>query len=351
MNNDDRIVFLGSSTTDGFTYPMLIRQALIEAGRPVPLCINAGVGGDVVAGMRRRLERDVLIWAPSLVVLQCGENDAARKTSLEAFEAEADAIAATVRGRGIELIIQTPSLRGPGLLSDEALMEQYGSALRRVARRHGARVADVNSLLKAARSRGAALIEADNIHLNFEGCRIMSRGVLDAMGQDDVPVPAVLAVSPLPGLVRSWKIRALGDGRPLDAEGVRALKPNDGGWAELALPRVTPQEHWWRDQIRREGYALGLETAAGKAPRYVGMTAYQAATAGTAYFQAGAGLQTIWLNGDRIYQAPAEFRGYHAARDRVAAALRPGDNRMVIERGNEFVFCVTDSPEGVWRNP
>ena len=32
-----RIVFLGDSITDGFTYPLLVRQALAEAHRPVPV--------------------------------------------------------------------------------------------------------------------------------------------------------------------------------------------------------------------------------------------------------------------------------------------------------------------------
>ena len=43
------IVFLGDSITDGNTYPLLIHQALTEAGKPVPLCINAGIGGNTAA--------------------------------------------------------------------------------------------------------------------------------------------------------------------------------------------------------------------------------------------------------------------------------------------------------------
>lgn len=34
-----RIVFVGDSITDGHTYPQLVRQALAEAGRPVPVCL------------------------------------------------------------------------------------------------------------------------------------------------------------------------------------------------------------------------------------------------------------------------------------------------------------------------
>lgn len=48
-----RIVFIGDSITDGHTYPLLVRQALAEAHKPVPVCINAGISGDTAAGMRK----------------------------------------------------------------------------------------------------------------------------------------------------------------------------------------------------------------------------------------------------------------------------------------------------------
>ena len=33
----ERIVFIGDSLTDGFTWPMLMRQALAEAGKPAEI--------------------------------------------------------------------------------------------------------------------------------------------------------------------------------------------------------------------------------------------------------------------------------------------------------------------------
>ncbi len=71
-----RIVFVGDSSTDGNTYLLLIRQALARAGRPVPLCVNAGVSMDTARGMRQRLERDVFAHRPTLVVLSAGIADA-----------------------------------------------------------------------------------------------------------------------------------------------------------------------------------------------------------------------------------------------------------------------------------
>src|SRR5438876_5404938 len=82
-----RIVFLGDSITDGHTYPLLLRQALAEAGKPVPVCINAGVAGDTAKGMRQRLERDVLGHLPTLVSLSVGINDILRGVKSADYEA------------------------------------------------------------------------------------------------------------------------------------------------------------------------------------------------------------------------------------------------------------------------
>ena len=65
-----RLVFVGDSITDGHTLPLLVRQALADAKKPVPVVINAGVAGDTAAGMRKRLERDVLSRKPTLVLSQ-----------------------------------------------------------------------------------------------------------------------------------------------------------------------------------------------------------------------------------------------------------------------------------------
>ena len=72
---EERIVFLGDSITDGHTLPLLVRQA---AGAT---CINAGVAGDTAAGMMKRLDRDVLPRRPGRVALSVGINDVLRNVA------------------------------------------------------------------------------------------------------------------------------------------------------------------------------------------------------------------------------------------------------------------------------
>src|SRR4051812_42587846 len=74
-----RLVFVGDSITDGNTYPLLLRQALADAKKQVPVCINAGLAGDTAAGIHKRLDRDVLARKPTLVILSVGVNDALHK--------------------------------------------------------------------------------------------------------------------------------------------------------------------------------------------------------------------------------------------------------------------------------
>src|SRR5438874_13349439 len=71
-----RTAFLGDSITDGNSYPQLVRRALLEAGLPDLVAINAGIGGNTAQQMSERLDRDVLAHRPTLVTLHAGANDA-----------------------------------------------------------------------------------------------------------------------------------------------------------------------------------------------------------------------------------------------------------------------------------
>jgi hypothetical protein len=59
------------------------------------------------------------------------------------------------------------------------------------------------------------------------------------------------------------------------------------------------------------------------------------------FFNTGAHLESIWLNGKRIYHNEA-WTGWHAGKERVPAELREGRNTILIETGGEFFLSVTD---------
>jgi len=347
VKTSERIVFLGSSSTDGFSYPLLVQQALRDAGKPVPLCINAGAGGDTLKAMAARVERDVLAYAPTMVFLQGAVNDALRNVPLEEAEAALRAICGAMKARQIPLFIMTSNRLGASKGEEERrLRERFDPLLRELAREYALAIVDVRAGQEAAADTGAVVIEADHIHPNFEGHRRIARAVLDALGHAEVAVPETMDVKMAPGVVLEWKIkaRAEADAKPLAAADAAALQP-DAAWKTLVLPQPARQDHWWRDQIRAQGYALSLDELAGKAKRYVGYAKVTSAAARQAFLNTGAGLEAVWLNGERVYARGAEWHGFHAGRDRLPVALRRGENVIVIEAANEFFLSITDTRE------
>ena len=80
--NPIRIVAFGSSSTEGTPdipkseiYPSVLERMLArEVHAPVEV-INKGKGGETISDMIQRLERDVLVLKPDIVVWQLGVND------------------------------------------------------------------------------------------------------------------------------------------------------------------------------------------------------------------------------------------------------------------------------------
>jgi lysophospholipase L1-like esterase len=343
-----RIVFLGDSITDGHTYPLLIRQALADSGGSPPICINAGIGGDTAAGMRARLDRDVLAHRPDLVTLLVGTNDAHRGVSPEAYGADVAAICERLGAEKVPIVLLTPPIAGPKAAETEGRIDTYVPVIRDLAERSGHPVADLNARMKAARAAGQDLLESDQIHPNYEGHRVIARVLLDALGHDDVAVPEVLTVEPLPGVVSPWKLRVAAEGSaPLDeksaADLMKSGQAGADGWKDVTLPQNDPHPMWWLDQERRRGVAVSLDKVVGPGKSYYGVATVDAADGRRAYLNVGADLQTVWLNGKQVYRNdPGVWRGWHPGRERVAVELAAGANQILVETGGQFFLSITD---------
>jgi lysophospholipase L1-like esterase len=337
----ERIVFLGDSITDGNTYALLVRQALAEAGKPVPVCINAGVAGDTAAGMRKRLERDVLAHRPTLVALSAGINDVLHKVKPDEYEKDVRAIAEQLRDRKVSLLLTTTVL-GPKHEEADKALAAYNAVLHGVAKDYGCGVAEVNDAMQAARKAGKDLLDADQVHLTFAGYLVLTRAVLDGLGHKDVAVPRELKVEPLPGIIRQWQVRPAPD-QPLDEKAVAGLQPGEG-WKPYLLPEKDALPNWWLDQERRRGFAVSLAKLVGPAKGYQGVATVEADQPRPVFFNTGAQLQTVWLNGRRLYKSEG-WTGWHAGKERLAARLGAGKNTVVVETGGEFFLSITDNDD------
>lgn len=337
----ERTVFVGDSITDGNTYPLLIHQALAEAEKPVPICIDAGVASDTAALVRKRLDRDVLVHKPTLVTLSIGVNDALRKVKPEDYEADVTAILDRLKTEKIPVLLLTTTVLGPKHAEAEKRLEEYNAILRRLAEKNGCPVAEVFKALSAVREAQIEVLEPDQVHLSYEGYRAMAQAILKGMGHKDVAVPKELKVDLMPGVVRDWQLRATGEKEsPLDEKSVTAVEP-DETWKKISLPEKEAQKQWWFEQERKRGFALSLGTLVGPGKGYIGVGMVEAVNPRTVYFNTGADLRAVWLNSKRIYKNEA-WTGWHAGKERIAAELRAGRNRIIIETGGQFFLSVTD---------
>ena len=352
-----RIVFLGDSITDGHTYPLLVQQALRAAGQPVPVVINAGIGGDTAKGISARLERDVLFYKPTLVTLSAGINDALQDVPLAEYSLSITAIADRLRAAKIPLLILTTTIYSAKHAAGEKRADEYNAWLRTFAAVRGLKIAEVNALFTKTRAeKGETFImETDGVHPNWEGQHLIARAVLDALGYPDLAAPRQLKLSVMPGVLPVWRMRVATEDKPLDAEAVQKIMQDDSAqgqapkgqtptnWKEYSLPETTPQEHPWNEQERQRGFALSLDKIIAPGKSWQGLAALEnkSTQPKVMFFNTGAQLQSVWLNGERIYQH-TQWRGWHAGRERIAATLKPGLNAVFIETGAQFFLSVTD---------
>ena len=80
LKKGDRIVFLGDSITQGGVSPKgyvtLIKNRMAEKHKDLEIeVIGAGISGNKVPDLQKRLDKDVIAKKPTLVVIYIGIND------------------------------------------------------------------------------------------------------------------------------------------------------------------------------------------------------------------------------------------------------------------------------------
>jgi len=350
------VVCLGDSITDGQTYSLMVAQALREAKLPVPCFFPAGIGGNTAGDMLKRLDRDVLPYHPDLVILNCGINDTNGVKTKE-YAANVDAIAARLQQEHVTLLLLTlttirffPQYNEPDATAQTAELLTLGACnpiLRRIGEKYGFPVAEVSKVMGDS-PRGVDLWAPDGCHLNFEGFRLMSRAILDALGCPDANPPATFAdfkLTPEPGLISHWRVHAVtANDAQLDEKTLATLK-FDESWKPYTLPETTAlpgDANWWWNQERQRGFALQLKEVVGDASRYYACAEVKARKKKQAFVNTGGDLGTIFLNGVRVFNSEYTT-GWHAGGHRIPVELKKGVNTIVIATGSRFFFSITDN--------
>jgi isoamyl acetate esterase len=204
LKKDDRIVFLGDSITEGGVgakgYITLVKKALAEKHKDLDIkVLGAGISGNKVPDLQRRLERDVLAKKPTIVVIYIGINDVwhgdmkpSRGTSKEKFEAGLKEIIGKIKDAKARVILCTPSVIGEkvgGANKLDAKLDEFAAISRRVAREEKVQLCDLRKAfvdhLKKNNpdNKDRNILTRDGVHLNEAGNRFVADLMLKALGE------------------------------------------------------------------------------------------------------------------------------------------------------------------------
>ncbi|HTI50926.1 MAG TPA: SGNH/GDSL hydrolase family protein, partial [Planctomycetaceae bacterium] len=197
----DRIVFLGDSITQAGAAPggyvTLVKEALATRHKNLEIeVIGAGISGNRVPDLERRLEKDVLAKKPTLVVIYIGINDVwhsqkGRGTPKADFDAGLRRIVEKIQSAGARVVLCTPSVIGErhdGANPLDPMLDEYSDISRKVAADTKSQLLDLRQQflghLKKSNSKNAEkdLLTTDGVHLNAAGNRFVADRVLEALG-------------------------------------------------------------------------------------------------------------------------------------------------------------------------
>jgi lysophospholipase L1-like esterase len=204
LKKGERIVFLGDSITQAGAgpkgYVTLIKKALQEKHPELGVAvIGAGISGNKVPDLQRRLERDVLARKPTVVVIYIGindvwhgERDPARGTPKDRFEAGLKEIIGKIQKAGASVVLCTPSVIGEkkvGANNLDTRLDEYSDISRKVARATESRLCDLRKAFVAylkennPEDRAQGVLTSDRVHLNDAGNRFVAETILKCLGE------------------------------------------------------------------------------------------------------------------------------------------------------------------------
>lgn len=175
------IVFYGDSLTAGYgldpevAFPALVEKALLDKGKEIKV-VNAGLSGETSAGGLTRIDW-VLRQRVDIFVLELGANDGLRGLPVEQTEKNLQAIIDKVKAKNPDVrIVIAGMMIPPNMGPDYA--RSFQKVFPRLAARNDAIL--IPFLLEDV-AGDKNLNQADGIHPNIEGHKIVAKNVLDVL--------------------------------------------------------------------------------------------------------------------------------------------------------------------------
>ena len=204
LKKGDRIVFLGDSITQAGVgekgYVTLIKNQLADKHKDLGIeVIGAGISGNKVPDLQKRLQKDVLDKKPTVVVIYIGindvwhgENDPAKGTSKENFEAGLKEIIGKIKDAKAEVLLCTPSVIGEktgGANKLDARLDDYADISRSVAKETKIPLCDLRKAFqdylkeKNTKNDERGVLTSDRVHLNDAGNKFVAMTILKSLGE------------------------------------------------------------------------------------------------------------------------------------------------------------------------
>ncbi|MGE0609343.1 MAG: GDSL-type esterase/lipase family protein [Pirellulales bacterium] len=200
LKKGDRVVFLGDSITQAGAAPggyvTLVAKDLAEKQPDLGIeVIGAGISGNRVPDLEKRLQKDVLDRKPTVVVIYIGINDVwhwqnGRGTTKEDFTAGLKRIIGKITDQGARVILCTASVIGEkydGSNPQDKMLAEYCQLSREVAQETKSQLLDLNKAflghLKSENKDNADknILTSDGVHLNPAGNRFVADHMLQAL--------------------------------------------------------------------------------------------------------------------------------------------------------------------------
>jgi lysophospholipase L1-like esterase len=179
--NENRIVFMGNSITEGW----ILTSPEFFKGKPY---IDRGISGQTTPQMLIRFRSDVIDLKPKVVVMLCGVNDIAQNTgpsSLEMIEGNIASMAELAEANGIKVILCSvlPVYDFPwrtGLEPAEKIVT-LNKWMKEYAANNGFIYLDYFSYMADERNGMKAIYSKDGVHPNKAGYKVMEVLIEDAI--------------------------------------------------------------------------------------------------------------------------------------------------------------------------
>lgn len=199
------VVFLGDSITEAGAAPggyvSLLDQelnrmgpgSLVEgvAGPARYRIVGAGISGHRVPDLQERLDRDVLVHKPRLVVIYIGINDVWHSlggggTSPENYRKGLLDVVGRIRATGSDVLLCTPSVIGEKASGSNQLdqkLDEYSAISRDVAKETGVHLFDLRAAfvrelaIRNPDNAESGVLTSDGVHLNEAGNQFVANAM------------------------------------------------------------------------------------------------------------------------------------------------------------------------------